>query len=391
MHELCTDIGYVCLNKQGEQLCGDHVETVEQEDGSIVIVLADGLGSGVKASILSTLTSKIISTMIANGLTLEDCVSTIAATLPICSQRQVAYSTFTILRITNNSEAELIQYDNPHTILLRDGKHVDYPEVCETIDGKSIYKSRMSVREGDVFVAMSDGVLHASVGRILNASWGRDAVIEFLETMYNGQLTAKTWAAMLVGECSRLYNGRPGDDTSACVVRLRRREVVNVLFGPPEKREDTQKMLSLYFAKSGKRIVCGGTTGELAAKFLGKALDTSPPLYMDPSIPPIAALEGVDLVAEGAITMARVLEYAEDYVADNKLYLEWSYKKDGASLIARMLFEDATDINFYVGRAVNAAHQKEGLPISFNIKMQIAERLSKCLIEMGKRVNVSYF
>lgn len=105
MYELCTDIGYVTLTKTGEQLCGDHVELVQQADGSVVLVLADGLGSGVKANILSTLTSKIISTMIANGLTLEDCVSTIAATLPVCAERKVAYSTFTILRIVDCAEA----------------------------------------------------------------------------------------------------------------------------------------------------------------------------------------------------------------------------------------------------------------------------------------------
>ena len=90
MNDLCADIGYKSVNHVGEQLCGDHVDVIEQEDGSSVIVLADGLGSGVKASILSTLTSKIISTMLAEGLPLEECVSTIAATLPVCSVRGVA-------------------------------------------------------------------------------------------------------------------------------------------------------------------------------------------------------------------------------------------------------------------------------------------------------------
>ena len=97
MNDLCADIGFRSINHIGEQLCGDHVDVVEQGDNSTVIVLADGLGSGVKASILSTLTSKIISTMMAEGLTLEDCVESIAQTLPICSVRGVAYSTFTIL------------------------------------------------------------------------------------------------------------------------------------------------------------------------------------------------------------------------------------------------------------------------------------------------------
>ena len=99
MNNLCADIGYKSINHFGEQLCGDHVDVVEQSEDSTVIVLADGLGSGVKASILSTLTSKIISTMMSEGLSLSDCVETIAQTLPICSVRGVAYSTFTIMNI----------------------------------------------------------------------------------------------------------------------------------------------------------------------------------------------------------------------------------------------------------------------------------------------------
>ena len=136
MNDLCADIGYKSINHAGEQLCGDHVDIVEQDDNSTVIVLADGLGSGVKASILSTLTSKIISTMMAEGLTLEDCVETIAQTLPICSVRGVAYSTFTIMHLVNNREMELIQYDNPMAILLRDGKNFDYPTTEMNICGK---------------------------------------------------------------------------------------------------------------------------------------------------------------------------------------------------------------------------------------------------------------
>lgn len=107
MNNLCADIGYKSVNHFGEQLCGDHVDVVEQGEGSSVIVLADGLGSGVKASILSTLTSKIISTMMAEGLALEECVSTIAATLPICSVRGVAYSTFTIIHLIETKRRSL--------------------------------------------------------------------------------------------------------------------------------------------------------------------------------------------------------------------------------------------------------------------------------------------
>ena len=141
MNDLCADIGYRRINHDGEQLCGDHVDVVDRGENSTVIVLADGLGSGVKASILSTLTSKIISTMMSEGLTLSDCVETIAQTLPICSVRGVAYSTFTIMHLVDNREMELIQYDNPMTVLIRDGKNYDYPKTEMNICGKKIYQS----------------------------------------------------------------------------------------------------------------------------------------------------------------------------------------------------------------------------------------------------------
>ena len=392
MNSLCTDIGYVCLNKCGEQLCGDRVEIVEQGDNATVVVLADGLGSGVKANILSTLTAKIISTMMANDMTIEDCVSTIAATLPVCAVRGVAYSTFTIIRIAgSNLEAELIQYDNPHIIFLRDGKHVDYPEICEMIDGKAIYKTKLKLREGDAFIAMSDGAIHAGVGQSLNFGWQREQIMEFMETVYDPAFTAKTLSTMLVNECSRLYGGEPGDDTSACTVKIRRREPMNLMIGPPADPKDVNKMMALFFSKEGKHIVCGGTTSTLAAEFLHEPLDVSMPTYIDPEIPPTAKIKGVDLVTEGVITISRVLEYARDYLKDNERYTDWSYKKDGASSIARMLFEEATDINFYVGRAVNPAHQNPNLPIGFNIKMRLIEELSECLKNMGKKIKVSYF
>ena len=163
-NNLCADIGYLSINHVGEQLCGDHVEVIEQGEDSQVIVLADGLGSGVKASILSTLTSKIISTMMAEGMRLEDCVETIAATLPVCSERGVAYSTFTILRLVNNERAEIIQYDNPMVILLRDGHSVEMPNTILNIGGKTIDRSEIPLLENDVFIAMSDGVPHAGIG-----------------------------------------------------------------------------------------------------------------------------------------------------------------------------------------------------------------------------------
>lgn len=390
MNNLCAEIGYKSVNHYGEQLCGDHVDIVEQGENSTVIVLADGLGSGVKASILSTLTSKIISTMMAEGLSLADCVETIAATLPICSQRGVAYSTFTIIHLIDNQTADLIQYDNPQVILIRDGKNYDYHKSEMNIGGKKIYRSSISLCENDVLVAMSDGCPHAGIGIEYNFGWKREDIIGFLEPLALVGYTAKTLSTVLVDECYKLYDKKPGDDATACVVRVRKRQPMNILFGPPSNRDDCDRMMSLFFSKEGKHIVCGGTTSSIAAKYLHKPLKAS--LNFERSdIPPIAEIEGVDLVTEGVITVNRVLTYAKDYLSDNKLYEQWGFKRDGASLISRMLFEEATDINFYVGRAVNPAHQNPDLPINFNIKMNLVEELSACLKQMGKRIKVSYF
>lgn len=390
MNDLCAEIGYKSINHYGEQLCGDHIDVVEQNENSTVIVLADGLGSGVKASILSTLTSKIISTMLSENLSIEECVDTIAATLPVCSVRGVAYSTFTIIHIINNDTAEIIQYDNPHVIMLRDYENFEYPKTEMNIGGKQIFKSVIKLQEDDIFVAMSDGCPHAGIGISYNFGWKYEDIVSFVETMAPAGYTAKNLSTMIVDECYKLYGEQPGDDATACVVKVRKRTPMNILFGPPSSRDDADRMMSLFFSKEGKHIICGGTTSSIAAKYLGKNVVAS--LSFDQSgIPPIATIEGVDLVTEGVITVSKVLEYAKDYLGENKMYDWWSIKKDGASLISRLLFEEATDINFYVGRAVNPAHQNPDLPINFNIKMNLVEELSACLKQMGKHIKVSYF
>lgn len=390
MNDLSAEIGFKSINHWGEELCGDHVDIVEQDEDSTVIVLADGLGSGVKASILSTLTSKIISTMMAAGLSIEECVKTIAATLPVCSTRGVAYSTFTIIHLLNRETADIIQYDNPQVIILRDGKNYDYPKTEMNIEGKKIFRSNIKLCENDLIIAMSDGCPHAGIGMAYNFGWKREEIIEFMEMMSICGYTAKNLSTILVDECNKLYNNKPGDDTTACVVRIRKREPMNLLFGPPYNRDDCNKMMALFFSKEGKHIVCGGTTSSIVGKYLGKPVKAS--LNFERSdVPPIAEIEGVDLVTEGVITINKVVEYAKDYIGENKLYENWNFKRDGAALISRLLFEEATDINFYVGRAINPAHQNPDLPINFNIKMNLVGELSECLKRMGKRIKVSYF
>ena len=153
----------------------------------------------------------------------------------MCSVRQVAYSTFTIIRITDNTTAEIIQFDNPNVILLRNGKSVDYPIVSRVIEGKTILESRIPLQLHDVFIAMSDGAIYAGVGKTMNFGWQRENIIEYAERLYDDTLSAKMIASMIVDECNRLYEGEPGDDTTVAAVRIRERTPVNLLMGWPQK------------------------------------------------------------------------------------------------------------------------------------------------------------
>lgn len=389
MNNMFVESGYVSLNKFGEQLCGDKVETISVDD-DFTIVLADGLGSGVKANILSTLTSKIIGTMMASGLAIEDCVATIAETLPVCQTRGVAYSTFTILQVHRGREAYLVQFDNPNVILLRGGHATPYPMEEKTICGKTIHESRITCELGDMFILMSDGVIHAGIERTLNYGWQLPQITEFAVDSYCPDMSAQTMASRIGEACKDLYMDKPGDDTTVAALRIRERQLVNLMIGPPVNAEDDEKVMQLFFAKEGKRIVCGGTTSNIISRYLDKPIKTEIN-YEDPSIPPIAHIEGIDLVTEGVLTLGKVLEIAESFSNNSDFYTQFRDKSDGASLIARMLFEEATDVNFFVGRAKNAAHQNPGLPLNFSLKLKLIEELSKRLEEMGKHIKVMYF
>lgn len=389
MNNLFADVGYISLNHVGEELCGDMVEVVRR-NGELTVVLADGMGSGVKANILSTLTSKIISTMITENMSIDECVKTIAATLPVCKVRGVAYSTFTIMRFINNTEAEIIQFDNPMVILLRGGKHYDYPITERVIDGKKIYESKITLELDDVFIAMSDGAIYAGAETVLNYGWQRDDIVAYAEAHYNYKQTAKIIAADIADECNRLYDFKPGDDTTVCAVQIRKRKICNLCFGPPENPKDDDEMMSQFFSREGRHIVCGGTTSKIAARYLGKEIETHVN-YGDLSVPPTSKIEGVDLVTEGVITIGKVLDYAKNYLQDNSLFEKWGKQTDGASETAKLLFREATDINIFFGRAQNTAHQDASPGIAFSIKEKIIEELKQCLEDMGKTVTINYY
>lgn len=391
MNNLFVESAWQSLNKYGEALCGDRVQIIRGDGGSMVMVLADGLGSGVKANILSTLTSKIISTMLAQQMTLEQAVSAIAKTLPICSERGVAYSTFTIIKVEKDMTAQIIDYDNPHTVMLRDGKIFEYTSNLRKIDGKDIWQSRVILQEHDTFISMSDGALYASANEFFDMkNWTRDHVAKYCQSVYSHGATAKQIQTAVLEKIYDLYGKVPKDDTTICVLKVRKRQTANFMIGPPVDKADDGRMLSLFFSKKGVKIVSGGTTAKLVSTYLDKPIEAVEPVGIT-DVPPMSKIEGVDLVTEGVVTLNRVLRYATERLKNPQPLPEYACGTDGACLIAETLIDKATDINFFFGRAVNTAQQNDMEFVKIGMKQNLVERLSRVLQKMDKSVKIYKF
>lgn len=383
---LFLEYGYTSFNKKGEELCGDMVSIVKKGEYT-TLVLADGMGSGVKANILATLTSTILSTMVSENIPLDDCVETIIETLPVCKVRGVAYSTFSVIHLNNDGKGFMFEFDSPECMFFRNG----YPWVLDreelSICGKKIYKSELELEDQDVIIVMSDGVPHAGIGKLLNFGWGRESIVDYMKSNIKPDMSARCIAALLADASYGLYQGEPGDDTTVAAVKIRQEKQANILIGPPSKRENCEKYVSDFLAEEGIRIVCGGTTSQIVAGFMGQEVKADLDYY-DSEIPPIGYIRGIDLTTEGVITLRKLIDLSEEYIDVHSDVPKTFMKKDGASRLADFLFETATDINFFVGQAVNEAH--EGI-IDGTLKFKLVEKLSKNLKTMGKRITVRYY
>ena len=353
-----VDVAYKSLNKFTEILCGDRVEILKTADSDIMI-LADGMGSGVKANILSTLTSKILGTMFLNGATLDECVDTIVETLPVCQVRQVAYSTFSILQVYHNGDAYLVEFDNPGCIFIRDGRLMPIPKNIREIDGKQINEFRFQVKKGDALILMSDGTIHAGVGQLLNFGWLWDDIASYAVKEYGKTVSAIRLASSICQACDELYMFRPGDDTTVACMRIIDSKPIHMMTGPAQDPADDERMVADFMSDpSAKTIVCGGTSSTIVSRVLKKPLDVSLD-YVDPDIPPIAYMDGIDLVTEGVLTLNRVIKLLRRYVKKESVvedFFEELDKPNGASMVAKMIIEDCTEIHLYVGKAVNSAY-----------------------------------
>lgn len=380
--------GIVSLNKKKEKICGDYYTIITDPDSdSTVMVLSDGLGSGVKANILATLTAEMLSIMIARKVNIRTAVKAVADTLPVCSVRNLAYATFTVM-VAEENEICLLQYDNPDVILLRNGKNVEYCRDILMFGEKEIHQSYFQFGEGDMLIFMSDGVTNAGMGKTTYAGWGREEVVGFCEQHYRDGMSAQEMSSAIADAGLALNLDETDDDLTVLTVAAMKKNIVNIMVGPPADREDDRSYFETFFQKEGMHVVCGGTTAKLVADYLQTEVTGLPDSGTE-EVPAMSEIKGIDLVTEGLLTLEKLVDYCDDFQEDRTYFNQIIKKKDGAAELFRVLFAEATEINFFFGNALNDNYTS--LHIDREKKKKMALELIDHLKAEGKKVKICFW
>ncbi len=384
MSDLYFDFGYSSINKVGEELCGDSL-VFNRNPNYVIMVLSDGLGSGVKANILSTLTTKIIYVMLENGANINDVTDTLSETLPYCKVRNLAYSTFSIVQCFLNGDAYITEYDNPPAFFISDGKlqHLNYQ--IREIGKRKINESYLKLKRGDLLVFVSDGEVHAGIGGVWNLGWSWERIASYLEMRSALKLSAQQLADDLVNTAAKLYEKRPGDDATVGVLNIREKRLATLLIGAPLNKEDDSNVVKILTKSKGKKIVCGGTTGNIVARELSQEIDVDMKTATV-DIPPVGIIKGIDLLTEGTVTIMKVLQLLKDPSRHRDL----KYKKDGASQLSYEL-SYADSIEIILGQSINPAHQNPDLPVELGLKKKFVEEIVELLKSRDKEVIINYY
>jgi hypothetical protein len=383
--KLAAEVGIAKLCKYQEELCGD-ATCIVKTPGETTVVLSDGLGSGVKANILATLTTHIASGLLKRKVSIEHVMSTIADTLPICKTREIAYSTLAILQISNDGQAKLFEYDNPETILFRNDEPLKLERQESLINGQRVKQTAFQAQEGDVILMVSDGIIHAGIGGLYDLGLGQDGLLEHFTDPCSSGENCEQLADRVINLATACYLSRPGDDCTAVAIKIRPPQQVTVLTGPALNPKNDTEMVRQLLANSGSYVaVCGGTTAQIVSRVTGRELSTSTD-YVDPRVPPVGNIEGIDLTTEGILTLNLCYQLLREAAEGEEL----PRRNDGATLLAKQLW-NAEEVKFLVGRAQNAAHANLEQLVHLAPRAYVVDRIAKVLSRRNIEVEVVYY
>lgn len=367
------------LVKTGESVCGDFFDLIKIENEKRTLgVLSDGLGSGIKANILSGLTTTMALRFFTEEMDLGRAAELIMDTLPICEERKISYATFTAVDIRFGGQTRIVEMENPHFVHIRQNQIMDHKaEVIHSNNwpDRAIHSYAFKLVPQDRLVFCSDGVTQAGIGSdAWPFGWGEAALSEFIQKSVaaDPEISAKKLSSVIVRKAQSLNpQGRCIDDISCAVAYFRKPRKMLLVSGPPFHKESDEALANLVDGFRGKKVICGGTTANIISRIRGLEVKTDLTQSMG-TLPPVSYMDGVDLITEGILTLTALANYLE---ADNPAVPPLAVRE-----LAAMLMESDV-ITFLIGTRVNEAHQDPNLPVDLEIRRNILKRLMTCLKE----------
>lgn len=379
-------------NHTGERICGDvFLHRKVKEENRIIAVLSDGMGHGVKANMLATLTSTMALNFTEEHQDLVKIAEIIMKTLPVCSERKISYATFTIVDIEIGGKVNILEYDNPQTFIIRKNKIMEPGWQCVMLDseknrGKELRSCSFVPEKGDRIVFCSDGITQSGMGSDkLPFGWGRDSLMDFViaEVKKHPKLSANDLGERVVKKAVQNDRYEPKDDTSCAVVYFRDPRKLLICTGPPYEKERDKTYAKKVREFEGKKVLCGATTGDIIAREWGKEIEDTFE-FEDADLPPVSYMDGVDLITEGILTLTKVSNILKAWNNNTEL------SKGPADSIVKMILQ-SDEIDFIVGTRINIAHQDPNLPVELEIRRTVVKRIAEILEnKFLKEVNLEY-
>lgn len=377
MTDFAFDIDYYQVCKNGKHVCGDSFMTSRSADGRIIAILSDGLGSGVKANILSTMTAKMALKFVDANWDVKKYCEVISSVLPICKERGLNYSTFTILDLSPDGQVQIFEQGNPSFLFVRGGRIIE-PEARKSVEeyhGLSITTTSLSLLREDRIVFFSDGISQAGTGTPdYPNGWGREgaAALALKVINRNPQVSSLKICETIIRE-ARIKDGpiNPKDDITCAAVYLRTPRRVMIFSGPPFNKSLDGKYAKQLAAFEGQKVICGGTTAKIVARELG--LEVRPDLNSSSRFgPPTSLLDGIDLVTEGVLTLSQTLAALQNHKAPQS--------ESGAYKLYYTLLENDY-IDIVAGTRINDAYQDPDFPNQFVLRRSVLEGIARALRE----------
>ncbi len=378
------EIDHCQARKHGHKVSGDQLFVRRiVEENRLLAVLADGLGSGIKANVLSGLTGRMALRCITGRMDIRRTAERILDILPVCGSRGIAYCAFTIVDVDGAAgSARIIEFDNPRAVFVRGGRFLEL--AAEPVKLRRqvvkdrecvVYHTELQVQEGDRLILFSDGVTQAGMedaGAPLG--WGRQAAAEYILSVIQQApgVSARTLAARLVDQALNYDHAQPRDDITAAVVYLRQPRHLLLATGPPIDASNDAEMAWRIEKFDGRKIICGGTTAAIFGRETRRRINMDIDDLND-YLPPASKIEGIDLVTEGSLTLERVAELLENHSSE-----QWQQCEDAAVRIIRLML-NSDIIHFLIGTKVNDAHQEPTTPVEVDLRRNVVRRISRCL------------